>query len=113
MRTLEPEGIINPFGRTASHIWGFYLGCEPAFQSDVNAMKTLPYFLTLFGIIAITGCSSPRGGTADDYQYSSGTQSSTGTSDVYGFGTSGPTESLMNPTINARGAGAVPPATPP
>ncbi|HLP75915.1 MAG TPA: hypothetical protein VK327_03285 [Candidatus Paceibacterota bacterium] len=32
-------------------------------------MKTLTCFLALVGLLAITGCSTPRGGTADDEYY--------------------------------------------
>jgi hypothetical protein len=80
-------------------------------------MKTFTSLLALIGILAVAGCSSPRGGTADEYDYDTGGYNSnnnvpsTVTPDVP------PADDTLrqtdNPSINSSGAGAVPPVPPP
>ncbi|MBC8095049.1 MAG: hypothetical protein H7Y43_04480 [Akkermansiaceae bacterium] len=75
-------------------------------------MKTITSLLTLIGVLALAGCTSPRGGTADDYQYDSQLDSGVQPpADIEGVGEA--SRSSANPSINSRGQSAVPAIPPP
>ncbi|HEY9509383.1 MAG TPA: hypothetical protein VIV82_05910 [Verrucomicrobiae bacterium] len=80
-------------------------------------MKTFTSLLALIGILAVAGCSSPRGGTAEDYDYNSGSYSSDNNVPSTVTPNIPPADDRLpqtdNPSINSSGAGAVPPVPPP